>query len=106
MITLLKGKSKPATEFPPASKKGLGTKSNKRALLLFLRAHFCFPKALLNLKVYDTFNMQTNIVKRHPFPLFFTKGRKGCYFFYMRDNKGAIHSMKRVSQDFSLVDRI
>ena len=38
-------------------KKGQGAENKKRALLIFLRAHFWFPKALLSLKVYDIFNV-------------------------------------------------
>ena len=44
-------------EFPLRLKKGQGTENKKRALLIFLRAHFGFPKALLSLKVYDIFNV-------------------------------------------------
>ena len=60
-------------------KKGQVAENKKRADLIFLRAHFWFPKALLSLKVYDTFNMKINIVKRHPFS-FFSKGQEGWYF--------------------------
>ena len=44
-------------EFPSGSKKGKGVENKKRALLMVLRAHFWFPKALLNLKVCNIFNM-------------------------------------------------
>ena len=33
-------------------------------------------KALLNLKVYGTFNIQTSTIKMHPFSLFLLKGKK------------------------------
>ena len=60
--------------------KGQGAENKKRALLIFLRAHFWFPKALLSLKVYDIFNMKMNIIKRHPFSLFLLKGKKNAIF--------------------------
>ena len=41
---------------------------------------FLFPNSFLNLKVYDTFNMQTNILKTSFF-FFLLKGKKGAIFF-------------------------
>ena len=38
-------------------KKGQAADNKKRALLIFLRAYFLFSKALLNLRVSDTFNV-------------------------------------------------
>ena len=73
-------------QFPLRLKEGQGAENKKRALLIFLRA-------LLNLKVYGTFNMQTNIIKRGSSLFFLLKGKKGVTFLMIR-NKGAIHSMK------------
>ena len=74
-------------------REGQGTENKERALLIFLRVHFWFPKVLLNLKEYDILNMKTNIVKRYPFSHFLLKGKKGS-IFWKRDNKSAIHSVK------------
>ena len=62
----------------PSLKKEHCTENKKRALLIFLGAYFWFPKTLLNLKVYDTFN---KYCKKVSFLTFFTKGQEGCNFF-------------------------
>ena len=59
----------------------------------FLRAHFLIPKTLLSLKVYDIFNMQINIVKRHPFSLLLLKGKKNAIHF-IKGQKGCSTLLK------------
>ena len=57
LLWLHLGKENVEGSISPWLKKGQGVENKKTALLIFLRAHFLFQKALLNLKVYDILNM-------------------------------------------------